>query len=429
MALVCAGTMALAQSSGTYTGYTPYSVFGIGDISNGGSAYNSSMGGVGIATRNKKFINYLNPAAITAKDSLSFMADISVFGTSKFYKQADARNVTNAVNLNNLAISFPIYRSSAVVLGIAPYSSTGYGFNSHVEDPSIIGYTGDIVNSSYGQGTMYQLFAGAGATFWRRLSVGVEYLYYFGDITKSTTMSFTDASFNGIKSGFDLDLHASTAKLGLQYEQPLGGGLTLGLGATYTFSANVKGYITDYQYSSGSVVTDTLRHVVDTLGSNPGKVKLASELGVGISLRSGDKWRAEFDYTLSDWSNTGMESVIGLASESNKRFSATTASSYRAGFEITPNVNDIRYYYRRCTYRVGAYHQNLYYKLDGHRVTSTGLTFGATLPIFRLYNGLTIAVDLGQKGTVGHGMIRERYATFTVGFNLHDLWFQKHRYN
>lgn len=36
-----------------YNAYTPYSMFGIGEISKQGTAYNKSMGGVGIATRDK----------------------------------------------------------------------------------------------------------------------------------------------------------------------------------------------------------------------------------------------------------------------------------------------------------------------------------------------------------------------------------------
>lgn len=425
-ALLCLSVCAPAHAqSGAYTGYTPYSVFGIGDLSSGAGAYNNGMGGVGIASRNRKYINTLNPAAVTAKDTLSFMADMGLYQHNRIYREGDARNVTNSCNINNLVLSFPIYRSSAVMIGMAPYSSTGYEFSSVETDPYLIGYTNNIYNSSTGQGSIYQLFAAAGATFWNKLSVGAEYLFYFGNINKESYKTFSDTSYGGIESGFDLDLHASTAKLGVQYETPLGAN-TLCLGATYTFGTKAKGYITDYVYNYGAV-TDTLRHNVDTL-SHSGNVKFAGELGLGVSLRGGNRWMAEFDWTWSDWSDTGMDSVIGLSSESNRRFSATSATSCRIGLEYTPNANDIRYYYRRCTYRIGAYHQKLYYKLDGHQITATGLTLGATLPVFRLYNGLTFAMDIGQKASVRHDLIRERYINFTVGFNLHDIWFQKHRY-
>ena len=69
-----------SAQSGTYGAYSPYSIFGVGNLSKEGTSFNKSMGGVGIATRNKRFINYLNPAAVTARDSLSFMGD---FGLSQ----------------------------------------------------------------------------------------------------------------------------------------------------------------------------------------------------------------------------------------------------------------------------------------------------------------------------------------------------------
>ena len=50
------GVCSYAQS-GAYGAYSPYSIYGIGEISKQGTAYNKSMGGVGIASRNKRFIN------------------------------------------------------------------------------------------------------------------------------------------------------------------------------------------------------------------------------------------------------------------------------------------------------------------------------------------------------------------------------------
>ena len=50
-------TLAAYAQDGAYSGYTPYSIFAIGDLMNQGSAYNAGMGGVGIATRNKRYIN------------------------------------------------------------------------------------------------------------------------------------------------------------------------------------------------------------------------------------------------------------------------------------------------------------------------------------------------------------------------------------
>ena len=62
-------------------------------------------------------------------------------------------------------------------------------------------------------------------------------------------------------------------------------------------------------------------------------------------------------------------------------------------------------------------------------VNSVGLTLGITLPVFRGYNGLSLGIDMGQRGSLRGNMVRERYVTFVVGFNIFDIWFQKPRYN
>ena len=84
---------------GTYGAYSPYSIFGVGDISKQGTAFNKSMGGVGVATRNNRFINYLNPAAVTARDSLAFMADFGLSQKNTVYRQGDIRSAKNTFNI------------------------------------------------------------------------------------------------------------------------------------------------------------------------------------------------------------------------------------------------------------------------------------------------------------------------------------------
>ena len=419
------GICAYAQD-GTYGAYSPYSIYGIGDISREGTAFNKSMGGVGVATRNRRFINYLNPAAVTARDSLSFMADFGLVQNNKVFSQGNIKSAHNTFNIYDFVMSFPIYRSSAFMVGITPFSDVGYDFSSIEKDPEIIGNTGNISYDSYGTGSVYQLFAGAGVTLWKRLSLGAEFIYYFGNIDKVTNMDYSNSSYRSVNSGSDLMVRATTGKFGLQYEQKIAGDVYMTLGATYRLGAGMKGEVTNYRYANQSSVSDTLRY-----SSTPLKdagVRFADELGVGISVRGGEKWMAEFDYLRSDWTKSSFDSTPGFAVEGDSKFSSTVSQSFRAGFEIVPNRNDIRYYFKKCTYRAGAYFDQSYYKLDGNNVNTMGITLGMTLPVFRLYNGLTLGVDFGQKSSTRNNMIRERYAMFVVGFNIHDLWFRKVQY-
>ena len=420
-------SVCVSAQDGTYGAYSPYSVYGIGDISKEGTAYNKSMGGTGIATRNRKFINYLNPAAVTARDTLSFMADFGLVQNNTVFRQGDLKSGHNTFNIYDFVMSFPIYRSSAFMIGITPYSDVGYDFSSIETDPAIIGNTGNITYDSYGSGSVYQAFFGAGVTLWKKLSLGAEAIYYFGNLDKITRMDYTDQSYRSLNSGSELTIRGLTGKFGLQYEQELGGDVSMTIGATYRMGTNMKGYATNFRYATQSSVTDSLRHTVDTLGARG--MRFGDEIGVGISVKGGEKWSAEFDYLRSDWRKSGFDSAPGFAVSGGSVFSSTVSQSFRAGFEIVPNRNDIRSYLKRCSYRVGAYYDQAYYKLDGNNVNSIGVTLGMTLPVFQWHNGITLGVDVGQRASNRHDMIRERYATFFIGFNIHDIWFRKIQYN
>ena len=420
-------SICVSAQEGTYGAYSPYSIYGIGDISKEGTAYNKSKGGTGIATRNRKFINYLNPAAVTARDTLSFMADFGMIQNNTIYSQGDIRSAHNTFNIYDFVMSFPIYRSSAFFVGLTPYSDIGYDFSSIETSHEIIGNTGNITYDSYGSGSVYQAFLGAGVTFWKKLSLGAEAIYYFGNLDKITNMEYSDASYRSLNSGSELTVRGVTGKFGLQYEQKLGGDISMIIGATYKMGTDMKGYSKNFRYATQSSVTDSLKHTVDTLGARG--MRFGDEIGIGISIRGGEKWSAELNYLRSDWRKSGFDSAPGFAVVGDSRFSSTVSQSFRAGFEIVPNRNDIRSYLKTCSYRVGAYYDQAYYKLDGNNVNSIGVTFGMTLPVFQLHNGISLGVDIGQRANKKHNMIRETYATFHIGFNIHDIWFRKIQYD
>ena len=420
-------SVSVSAQDGTYGAYSPYSIFGIGDISKEGTAYNKSMGGTGIANRNRRFINYMNPAAVTARDSLSFMADFGLTESNSVFRQGDIKSAHNTFNIYDFVMTFPIYKSSAFMVGITPFSDMGYDFSSIEKDPEIIGNTGNITYDSYGTGSVYQVFAGAGVKFWKRLSLGAEMIYYFGNLDKVTNMDYSNSSYRSVNSGSELMVRGLTGKFGLQYEQKIAGDVSVVVGATYRMGTNMKGYSTNYRYANQSSVTDTLKYSVDTLARSG--MRFGDEIGIGIAVKGGERWSAEFNYLRSDWSRSGFDNAPGFSSIGDSKFTSTVSQSFRAGFEIVPNRNDIRYYLKRCSYRAGVYYDQAYYKLDGHNVNSMGITLGVTLPVFRYYNGISLGVDMGQRASTRNNMIRERYITFNIGFNIHDIWFRKVQYN
>jgi hypothetical protein len=429
--LLC--VLPLSAQNEAYNSYSPYSMFGIGDISRQGSAYNKSMGGVGIATRDKRALNYLNPAAVTARDKKTFMADFSLAQGNRYYKQGDMSSSSNTFNIYDVAFSFPVYKSLAMYAGFSPFSDLGYKISSK-ETGNIISQTGVITNTVQGYGGLSEVFLGAGLTPFKGFSIGAEGQYYFGKLNKNSTFDLASTGFRDIYSGYEMHLKSYSGKFGVQYETPAMGNVTAVIGATYRLKSNFSGHVDRYEIQTISSINDSTpspRTFTDTLGKR-NRVGLAQEIGAGFSLR-GNKWTAEVNYLRSDWSSCGLDNVPGFACVGSAVFSATTSQSVRAGFSYVPNRNDIRYYRRRVTYRAGAYWDQAYYKVDGSNINAFGLTFGATLPVFSnrtgVTNGLTVGIDIGQRGSTAGNLVRERYINFNIGLNLLDIWFLKPRYD
>lgn len=406
-----------AQTDGTYGGFSPYSVFGLGQMHQGGTSWNRGMGGVGIAARNHRFINILNPASMTARDSLSFMADMGLGGRMSLFTESGKKAFNTTLNIDDVAMSFPMWRNTAFMVGVTPLSDVGYNISYREMDV----YTQQRQFTSTGNGGTYQIFAAAAATFWNRLSVGAQLNYIFGNISKQSSIVNGDDSYRTSVSGDSLQVNSFNAKFGLQYEQRLFGQSVITVGATYKLSSPIRGHSVHYR-ELGSY--DRRREAAELKDKG---LRLGDELGLGVSFRQGDDLLVEFDYTRSNWSNSRLDQVSGFSNVGDVVFAPSVGQSFRLGGEFTPNRNDIRYFFRQCTYRAGVYYDQSYYTVDGAHVNSVGLTVGMTMPVFRWYNGLSIGLELGRRG-LATSQVKENYFGFNLGFNIFDIWFQKRAY-
>ncbi len=410
-----------AQETDALGTYTPYSLFGIGEIEKQGTALNRAMGGIGVGLRDNRFINYVNPASITERDTLSFMLDFGIDQGNFYNSDKKSNTAYNTFNMHNILITAPIYKKSALILGISPYSDIGYKFEATEDSPELVSQYGDIKYQKYGTGSVNQFFIGAAMNFLKNFSIGAEYVYYFGSIDRYSNILFNSSTrFRSIETGWDYALGASSALIGLQYFGTINKekNINLTVGATYRMAANLKGDFTRFAYAKGAAI-DT---IFNNLNENA-KIKIPDELAVGFSVRKRDKWLFGLDYMRQDWSDAKFaEKVSGI------EYKPTVASYYKAGFEFIPNKYDIRYYMKRVTYRIGAYYEQSYLKVGGKQINSAGLTFGMSLPIYRMYNAVNLAVDFGQRGSTKNNLVRERYIQFFINISLHDIWFVKHRY-
>ena len=423
-----------AQDVVAGNGYSPYSLFGFGDLVRLGTGYNLSMGGIGIGDRNYRYINFLNPAAVTAREQKSFMMDFGLENRNTLYQgnaatslsstaQGVLKSANNTFNMHHIVASLPIESHSAFKVGIMPYSTVSYKFQAEETSDELIAEAGDIRYAREGSGGVYQAFLGAGVTLWDRLSLGADLDYYFGKIERTSSATFkTSSSYRAINSGWSYNISCFGAKAGLQYQQRFSNAMSAVLGLTYGFSTKLRGGETRYAIGETSAVSDTVVFNRTSLEN----YRIPAELGAGLTLRYADQWMVGFDYTRQNWDGMTFGGYPGVDYE------AGVAQNFRAGFEVTPNRYDVRsgfgHFLRRLTYRGGAYHERSYLTLNGSQVAATGITLGVGIPVFRYYNSINFGVDFGQRGTLSNNLVRERYFLFTLSFNLHDIWFIKPMY-
>ena len=133
LSIALLATPALAQS-GTNS---PYSMYGIGVLSDQGNSFNRGMNGVGLGLRPHNQINYLNPASYSAVDSLSFIFDAGLSLQMTNFKEGKvSKNAKNA-SFEYVVGGFRVAPNFGLAFGLLPVSNIGYQFTNTVYvDPS-----------------------------------------------------------------------------------------------------------------------------------------------------------------------------------------------------------------------------------------------------------------------------------------------------
>ena len=418
-----------AQADVAYDTFSPYSMYGIGNLETLGGQNSLAMGGIAIGDRNNAYINWVNPAAVTARENKAFMLDFGVTQKDIFY-HADAstsiedtdsgmlRSVNNMFNIHHILVSFPLGKKVAFKAGLMPFSTTGYEFVSREYADEVLLEMGDVEYQKAGKGGTYQIVLGAGWKIIDNLSIGVDGIYYMGNTIHSSTTDFTTNShYREISRSWSSVSRGVGAKAGVQYTANLKKDLALTLGATYKLTSKMGGDYTDLVTASSSSSLDTI--AVNTKDID---YKIPSEIGAGFTLRKTDKWMFGFDYITQDWSKTVFTNAPGIDVATRRM------QQFRLGGELTPSKYDIRYYSRRITYRAGLYYTQGYISVNNTPINNYGVTFGASFPFNNRYTSLALSVDLGRTGTLANNLVLENYVKINVGLNLFDTWFHKSLY-
>ncbi len=386
---------------------TPYTLFGYGDISDSYSGEQRAMGGVAIGARSKTSINTVNPASYSAVDSATFMFDlgVSMLGSSFTYKDQTGSKIN--ANLEYITMQFPLSKNMGFSMGVLPYSFTGYDY-SLVDTLSLSAYPDTIVGtkSYFGKGGISQVYAGLSVLLFKKLSLGINAYYMFGNNINSRVLTFNTSDFN---SGYQMDtikVGSFRLRYGMQYIMNIGKTKNLTFGAYYEMKQKLHATYTE---SVGSIVDDPTFH--DGL-----EFELPQTIGLGLNYMVGNRFTIAADYSLQQWSDVKYMGVTDTL---------TNKSRFALGAELIPNPRS-RKYINRITYRLGLNVYDAYYKVDGQiQPKNFGISFGFGLPLRNTKSVLNATLEYGKIGTTS--LLKEDYLKFTLNAVINENWFLKRK--
>ena len=391
---------------------SPYTRYGYGQMADQGSGNSKAMGGIAYGLRDKYQVNFANPAAYTAVDSLTFIFDGGISMQNTNFSNGTLKQNAKNSSFDYITMQFRASRWAAISIGMLPYSNIGYNISQAYENTE--NSAASYVTTYNGEGGLHQLYIGAGFKIFKNLSVGANISYLWGGITRTMTESFPQSTSNYpfiIQSS--VDIQSYKLDFGIQYTQPFGKKHSMTLGAVYSPGHNLNNTAYELRQSgntgdAGTTVTQTDIHA---------DYGIPTTVGAGLAYVYDDRLTVGVDGLLQNWDKVSYEG--------RKEF--CKRAKIALGAEFIPNPRG-RNYLAFVKYRVGAYYSKPYYKIFGERAADEyGVTAGFGLPIPRTRSMVSVSAQyVHTKGTTA-AFLDENTLRLCIGITFNERWFFKRR--
>lgn len=398
---------------------SPYSRFGIGDLSFKGLGRNMSLGHTGIGNQSVYNINPINPASYSAFNMNTFIFEVGAIHNFTNSKTEENHWYTNNTNLDYLVAGFAVKKWWGTSFGLQPISSIGYQINTSdslfVDD----GYT-NISHTYAGEGGLNRFYWGNAFQPIKNLSLGFNLAYNFGSTDRISETSISEIGYSSITGekhrylikGFNYNLGIQFCDSLLSKKDSTLSKLIYTLGFTYENESKLNSFNTQQIIReiamNGNSIYDTI--VNDTISK--GKITLPQTMGFGLSLKFNQKLTFSADYTIENWSN-----ILNF----DDSYSLFNSSAIGLGLEYCKNEekNSLRY-------RIGGYYKNTYLNLNSHQIKQYGGTFGIGIPITSSI--INLGLEAGIRGTTDFSLVEETYILFNLNVSVYDMWFVKSKF-
>ncbi len=420
-----------------------YSRYGIGELTESVGSQNFAMGGTSIGLRTPAHINFGNPASHTTYSPRSFIFDVGFKYRQTTMESTDAMRTTHDANISYLAMAFPVTSWWGTSIGMRPISSVGY--NLTVEDETV-GSEHTLISNYEGSGGIREVywanairpFAALKSSSLSNLSIGANLSYMYGSLDSKTTTTYRSMFSSSLLIDENrLVIDGFTYSLGAQFSDTI---CKSECRKKYT-AKNNKIYTNDFIYTVGLTFSNKQKldafssrsfvnhlnvngyaysQVIDSTESEPADIELPKSLGIGFSLRNGNKWAVAADYRQENWE--------GLAFFGDELQEYANSSRMSVGAEITPRWNSYRYW-QVIRYRVGAYMSNYYLKFGDEQLKDLGVSIGFGLPLPNSRTSFNLGFNFGFRGTTNNDLMKETYGAFTLNISFHQSWFYQRKFN
>ncbi len=397
---------------------SPYSRFGIGDLSDNNNAWNSSMGEIGLALRSRYHVNYSNPASYTAFDSTSFLFEGGAMATLVTLNSNLQSASRNYATVGYLVFGLPVTKWWRTSFGLLPFSEVGYNVANIDEVAGI----GNIIRVYRGSGGINRLYWGNGFKIYKNLSIGFNASYLFGSMLRQAKAIFPDSIyFSNIKQDNYVTISDMYFTYGLQYQFKLKKDIRMTAGAVFSTNTAI-GAKADMIAQTFFLSSDGAEYPKDTIlktAGYKGTILIPAMFGLGLSCENPDKWLVGADFK---WQNWKKFKAFDLSD------SLVNSFQVNAGAELLPNINSYTNYLKRIRYRLGFLYNSTYLQLRGKHLNEYAFSIGFGLPLRGMKTMLNLGAQVGTRGTTEANLIKESYFKFIIGFSIYEKWFVKRKY-
>ena len=434
---------ASAQSDAALTAYSPYTMFGIGELQTIGTTQMRSMGGAGVAWRSTQMPNVVNPAGYSATMQNSFLFNVGIEGnflqnTQRQYAGDSytlAKNGRNSFYIHEIAIQFPLTKGLGMGLSLMPYSSVGYKMSFLDQSPEIAGNAGATSYNYSGNGDITEVKLGVGWEPFKNFSFGVAAKYYWGKILHSYSSTVENnivgnGPFMSIMGENEYYISTFKFQVGVQWNAIVNEKRILTVGATYDYGGGLNPKVTKNITLNNELATSVV------FEENVSQMQLPHGAKFGVMYQD-PKFMATVEYEFQAWG--GNDGRFEERVNNNMKVKYVDTHTAKLGFSYTPNRFDVRNYFKRISYRAGFRYSNYYQEYNGQSVPQYAVTAGLCFPLkFMGSSSVELSFEYGVRGSHALmsespkiGMIRQDYFKLGVGFSLfgEDYWFVRPKYD